>query len=253
VPAWALARGPGATEFWAPEISSYNGLYHIYSAVSTFGSQRSVIGLATNTTLDPTAPGYQWIDQGEVIASRPRHSSFNAIDPNLVVDARSGVWLAFGSQWSGVKLVRIDPATGKLAGNPAHPKLYAIAARPAGEGIEAPFIFQRNGEYYLFVSFGWCCMGTSSTYKIMVARSRRITGPYVDRSGRQMTDGGGTLVLATNGRYHGPGHNAVIATSGSDDLVYHTYDASNQGMPTLQIRPLMWDSSGWPVVGRPLF
>jgi arabinan endo-1,5-alpha-L-arabinosidase len=253
VPAWALARVPGATEFWAPDISYYDGLYHLYYAVSTFGSQRSVIGLATNTTLDALAPDYHWIDQGEVIASRPRHSSFNAIDPNLVVDSRSGVWLAFGSQWGGVKLVRIDPATGKPAGNLAHPKLHAIASRPAAAGIEAPFIFQRNGEYYLFASFGWCCRGTASTYRVMVGRSGRITGPYLDRSGRKMTDGGGTLVLASTSRYRGPGHNAVIATDGSDDLVYHTYDALNQGVPTLQIRPLLWDSSGWPVVGPPLF
>ena len=52
----------------------------------TIGSQRSVIGLATNTTLDPTAPGYHWVDQGEVIGSSPRRTDYNAIDPNIAID-----------------------------------------------------------------------------------------------------------------------------------------------------------------------
>jgi arabinan endo-1,5-alpha-L-arabinosidase len=250
-PPWALAQVPRATMIWAPDISYYNGQYHLYYTVSTFGSQRSVIGLATNTTLDPTSPDYHWVDQGEVIASRPGRSNYNAIDPNLVVDPRSGVWLAFGSQWSGIKLVAIDPATGKPYHS--HHRLITLAARPDAKPIEAPFIFQNNGYYYLFVSFDLCCMGSASTYKIMVGRSRAITGPYVDRHGRRMTEGGGTLVLSGDGRFRGPGHNAVLSSRGGDDLVYHAYDTQNGGIATLQIRPLSWSSTGWPVAGAPLF
>jgi arabinan endo-1,5-alpha-L-arabinosidase len=235
---------------WAPDVSYFNGQYHLYYAVSTFGRQRSVIGLATNRTLDPSAPGYQWVDQGEVIASQPGRSNYNAIDPNLVLDPRSGPWLVFGSQWGGIKLVQIDATTGKPA---PHHWLRPLAARPDAKPIEAPFIFYRNGYYYLFVSFDLCCMGSASTYKIMVGRSRSISGPYVDRHGRSMTEGGGTLVLAGDGRFRGPGHNAVISAGGGDDLVYHAYDALNGGIATLQIRPLSWTSSGWPVAGTPLF
>jgi arabinan endo-1,5-alpha-L-arabinosidase len=86
----------------------------------------------------------------------------------------------------------------------------------------------------------------------MVGRSRSINGPYVDRHGRLMTDGGGTLVLSSNTRYHGPGHNSVLVAGTSDELVYHTYDALNGDMPTLQIRPLSWTPDGWPVAGAPL-
>jgi arabinan endo-1,5-alpha-L-arabinosidase len=250
-PRWALAKVPGATSIWAPDISYYNGLYHLYYAVSTFGGQRSVIGLATNTTLDPSAPGYHWVDQGEVIGSRPRRNNYNAIDPNIAIDAQARVWLAFGSQWSGIKLVRIDAATGKPQG--AHARMYSLASRPSGRPIEAPFLFQRNGYYYLFVSFDSCCMGVNSTYKIMVGRSRSIEGPYLDSDGRPMTRGGGTLVLGSNARFHGPGHNAVLVGGDTDDLVYHTYDALDQGIPTLQIRPLDWTADNWPVAGAPIF
>jgi len=250
VPGWALAKVQGAASVWAPDISDSNGEYRLYYVVSTYGGQRSVIGLATNTTLDPSAPDYRWVDRGEVIESSPGHTNYNAIDPNLVIDHRSGVWLAFGSQWSGIKLVRIDPATGKPPGST--PKLYSIASRPRSAPIEAPFLFKRNGYYYLFVSFDLCCMGSDSTYKVMLGRSRSIVGPYVGRDGRPMTRGGGTLVLAGDARYHGPGHNSILSDGGHDYLVYHAYDALNNGIPTLQIRPLSWASDGWPVVGDPL-
>jgi arabinan endo-1,5-alpha-L-arabinosidase len=142
------------------------------------------------------------------------------------------------------------PATGKPL--KPHPRPHALASRGGSGPIEAPFLFERDGLHYLFVSFGVCCMGASSTYKIMVGRSSSITGPYVDRAGRPMTEGGGTLVLESNARFHGPGHNAVYADGASDDLVYHTYDAGDGGMPTLQIRPLSWTPDGWPVTGAPL-
>jgi len=87
----------------------------------------------------------------------------------------------------------------------------------------------------------------------MLGRSRSIAGPYVGRDGRPMTRGGGTLVLAGDARDHGPGHNAILSDGGHDYLVYHAYDALNNGIPTLQIRPLSWTSDGWPVVGDPLF
>jgi arabinan endo-1,5-alpha-L-arabinosidase len=249
-PGWARAKVPRATSIWAPDISFEAGQYRLYYAVSTFGGKRSVIGLATNATLDPSDPAYRWVDRGEVIASRPKGTDYNAIDPNLAVDGRGRTWLAFGSQWSGIKLVRIDPATGMPTGR--HPKLRSLASRPDGHPIEAPFLLARGGYSYLFVSFGVCCMGTSSTYKIMVGRSRSITGPYRDRGGRLMTEGGGTLVLDGNARYRGPGHNEVLADGGRDDLVYHTYDVQDAGIATLQVRPLSWTADGWPVPGAPL-
>lgn len=247
IPAWALARMPGATSIWAPDISFFNGEYHVYYAVSTFGSQRSVIGLATNTTLDPSAPGYHWVDRGAVIESRPGRDNFNAIDPNLVIDSAGAVWLAFGSQWSGIKLLALDPSTGLLPRGRAS-KPIALASRPGGRQIEAPFVFQRGGYDYLFVSFDSCCQGAASSYKIAVGRSTSVTGPYVDQSGRPMTRGGGTVVLAGRGRFQGPGSNAVIATAGGTFLAYQAYDAWNGGVQTLQVRPLSWTRDGWPVV-----
>lgn len=252
IPDWARAEIPRADSLWAPDISYYNGRFHLYYSVSTFGSNRSCIGLATTPTLDPRSPDFGWVDQGKVIESYPT-DNWNAIDPNLVLDGDGQPWLAFGSFWSGIKMRRIDLQTGKLS--EADQRLYALASRelvPDSSGaIEAPFVIQRQGYYYLFVSFDFCCQSTRSTYKIMVGRAEQVIGPYHDREGQPMMRGGGTLVLQGDQRWRGPGHNAVLQEADGDKLVYHAYDAQAAGIPTLRITPIVWDAEGWPVVEAP--
>lgn len=243
-PAWSRRHVPDAKDRWAPDISFFNGKWHLYYSVSTFGSNQSCIGLATNGTLDRDSPNYRWNDEGMVVSST-RADDFNCIDPNVVVDDKGFPWLTFGSFWSGIKVVRLDPRTGKTAGNLIH-----IAGR-AGGPIEAPFIVRHGGWYFLFVSFDHCCRGVESDYKLMVGRSRKVDGPYVAFDGKPMTDGGGTLVLAGHGTCKGPGHNGFISLPEGDFMVHHFYDATNGGVPALHVRPVLWSDDGWPVVGGP--
>jgi arabinan endo-1,5-alpha-L-arabinosidase len=250
LPDWAADAITGARGLWAPDISFYNGLYHLYYSVSTFGSQRSCIGLAVNKTLDPNSPDYSWKDMGMVVESFPDKNDFNAIDADITLDEAGKPWLSFGSFWGGIKLIRLDPKTGKQS--PDDKTIYSIAARPVEKAIEGPCIMPRGGWYYLFVSFDFCCRGADSDYKIMVGRSKSITGPYLDRGGRDMREGGGTLLLASDDRWKGPGHNEIFSDGGLDYLVHHAYDPLDHGIPTLLIRPLAWDSEGWPLPGPPL-
>ena len=250
VPAWAHKEIPEARDIWAPDISYYNRRFHLYYSVSTFGSQRSCIGLATNKTLDPSSPEYEWVDHGKVIESFPNKVDYNAIDPNLVLDKQRQPWLVWGSYWGGIKLVRLNPDTGKPLDKDG--QIHSLAARPRRHAIEAPFLVFRDGYYYLFVSFDHCCRGVASDYRVMVGRSREITGPYVDFQGRPMLKGHGTLVLAGYGAWRGPGHNGIVLGSEGDWLVHHMYDVGEKGVPTLQIRPLIWGRDGWPVVGEPI-
>jgi arabinan endo-1,5-alpha-L-arabinosidase len=243
LPGWAVEDVPGLRGLWAPDISYFNGKYHLYYSASTFGKNRSSIGLVTNRTLDPASVRYRWEDQGKVIGSHTT-DDWNAIDPNLVIDEAGQPWLSFGSFWGGIKLRKIDPANGKL--DLRDQTLYSLAARPRSKelpgAVEAPVIIRKNSYYYLFVSFDLCCRGKESTYNIRVGRSRRVTG-------RPMTEGGGTLLIEGGARWRGPGHCAVLQDAdGGEQLVYHAYDAEHRGTPTLRIRPLRWDSEGWPVV-----
>jgi arabinan endo-1,5-alpha-L-arabinosidase len=252
VPDWARQAVPGTRGIWAPDLSYHGGLYYLYYSISTFGSQRSVIGLAVNKSMDPTSDDYEWQDRGMVVESNPNDNDFNAIDPALLVD-EDGRWhLFFGSFWSGIKVVEIDPATGKLKpGDEIQP----VAARPdnPSHAIEAAFVIFHDGYYYQFVSWDSCCDGADSTYKVVVGRSREATGPYVDASGKPMLDGGGTLVLKGDERWRGPGHNGVITTDGGQWMVHHSYDMQNlDAQRILLVRPLTWNKDGWPEVSEPL-
>jgi arabinan endo-1,5-alpha-L-arabinosidase len=247
IPEWALEEVPGARGIWAPDIAYLRGRYLLYYSVSTFGKNRSVIGLATNQTLDPKSPDYRWVDEGKVVGSTP-DDDWNAIDPNLAVDEKGRPWLVWGSFWDGIKMRRLDPDTGKLSGSDT--RLYSLASRRPQKppAIEAPFIVRRGGYYYLFASFDLCCRGKDSSYKIVVGRAPEITGPYRDRDGKPMLEGGGTLVLEGTQAWRGPGHQAVLSDADGDRLVFHAYDGTT-GRPTLRISTMVWEE-GWPRVGE---
>lgn len=245
MPVWAQQAVPEAQTCWAPDVSYFNGEYSLYYACSSFGSNHSVIGLATSRTLDPADSGYRWEDRGLVLESH-KGDDFNALDPNRVIDREGKHWLAFGSFWTGLKVMQLDPQTGKLLSDAQR---HDLARRPdPPDAIEAAFIIQHAGNYYLFASFDFCCRGADSTYYTIVGRSRDILGPYVDRSGKPLLIGGGTPVLAAGGerRWRGPGHIAILRDAAKDYIVYHAYDASHDGRPTLRIAPLGWTDDHWP-------
>ncbi|HEY3705278.1 MAG TPA: arabinan endo-1,5-alpha-L-arabinosidase [Terracidiphilus sp.] len=255
VPDWIHQQSPKTRDLWAPDISFFKGKFHLYYAFSSFGSNVSGIALATNDTLDPSSPKYHWIDEGLVLQSTAT-DDFNAIDPNVVLDGKGVPWLSLGSFWSGIKMRRLDAATGKLS--PADTRTYSLASRqppehpePAPPGlpanwqaIEAPFIVHHGDYYYLFVSFDLCCRGIHSTYRTMVGRSRHVTGPYIDADRKPMMQGGGTPLLTANQRWLGPGGESVLQRPGGDIIVFHAYDAAT-GRPSLQISTLAW-KDGWP-------
>jgi len=246
IPSWVTQTLGPIRHLWAPDISYADGQYALYYAGSHWGKTHSVIGLATNTTLGPADPAYHWVDRGLVIQSSPA-DDWNAIDPNRVVDTDGQPWLTYGSFWSGIKLCRLDPSTGKPV--PAEPTVYALATRPDVGAIESPCVVYRDGSYYLFVSFDCCCRGVDSTYRIMVGRAPAITGPYLDRDGVAMRQGGGTLMLAGDGPWRGPGGQAVLVDGDAMFLVHHYYDARDSGAPTLQVREVSWAPDGWPIAG----
>lgn len=252
MPVWAAAAVPGST-LWAPDISYFNGLYHLYYAASTLGSQRSVMGLATNRTLNPSDPEYKWVDCGEVMQSKPG-DDFNAIDPNVMVDDDGSVWLSYGSYWSGIKQRAIDPATGMLSTNDT--ARYDLATRPGvpNNPIEGASLVRHGGYYYLFVSVDYCCNGDISTdnYKQAVGRSTSPHGPFVDEQGTPMMNGGGTVLIETGeaaGAWQAPGGGTVWIDpdSGESLIVFHAMNMKESGAAHLWLKSIAWQND-WPVV-----
>ena len=241
-PAWIGETVRGVANLWAPELVRHDDTWYLYYAASTFGSNHSAIGLATSRSLDPSDPDFGWVDHGPVIVSLTS-DDFNAIDPGIVVDDDGAPWMAFGSFWSGIRMVALEWPSGlRPPGDHDEPLLLA-GGRPSPNAIEAATIVRHGGSYYLFVSTGLCCRGVDSTYEIAVGRSRDVTGPYLDRSGALMTAGGGTTLLSSEGDRVGPGGES--ASGGF--LGFHYYDAAQNGAHQLAIAPIGW-SDGWPVL-----
>jgi len=255
-PEWVIKQLPRfRNSMWAPDIIHYKGSYYLFYSVSAFGKNTSAIGLAMNKTLMSNSPDFKWIDLGCVIQSVPGRDNWNAIDPNLYVGEDGIPWLNFGSFWGGIKLVRLSEDLTKVY---EPQEWYTLARRQrdaftddrnAGEAmIEAPFIFKKGLFYYLFVSWDKCCSGVNSTYKVVVGRSSKVTGPYFSKDSIDMARGGGTIILKGDSAFPGVGHQAVVSFDNTDYLICHGYDANDNGKSKLIIKKLLWDEKGWPFV-----
>lgn len=240
-PDWLGEQVPGVDNLWAPELIEHDGTWYLYYSASTFGKNQSLIALATNTTLDPDDADYEWVDQGAVIASTPS-DDFNAIDPGIAVDDDGTPWMAFGSFWSGIRMVELEWPSG-LRSDDDEPLRIADRQAPPN-AIEAPYLVEHDGDWFLFVSMDSCCQGSDSTYKIAVGRGDSPTGPFVDRDGVPLLEGGGTILLDTDGANIGPGGQSVH----DGDMAFHFYNGDLNGQFELAIAPVEWDADGWPSV-----
>ncbi|MBV1908429.1 MAG: arabinan endo-1,5-alpha-L-arabinosidase [Kangiellaceae bacterium] len=255
-PTWAKSVAPGFNgHLWAPDIIQHNGLFYLYYSVSAFGKNTSAMGVTVNKTLDTNSADYQWHDKGIILQSIPHRDSFNAIDPNIIFDNTGTAWMSFGSFWGGLKIVKLADDLLSIA----QPERWATIAKlerqaftneaePGLAQIEAPFIYKKRDYYYLFVSYGLCCRGDNSTYHLAVGRSKNVTGPYLDKSAKDMAKGGGTILLKGTKEWPGLGHNSVYQFDGKDYLVYHAYESKDNGLQKLKLSEISWDKDQWPIV-----
>lgn len=263
-PQWAVDSVKGFKgHIWAPDISRHGDKWYLYYSCSTFGKNGSAIGLATNSTLDPKSRNYKWEDQGPVIVSHKHKDNWNAIDPALVPN--SSTLLTYGSFWDGIQIVNLTPNLSKTETLPRtiarrlgrklslsevdDPSTFTVEGGDtieAGENaIEAPFVIYRDGWYYLLVSWDYCCRGRNSTYKTVYGRSRTAVGPYLDKDGKDMANGGGTFLVGPCDDFFGIGHCSAYDIDGQWYFVSHAYDVKENGKAKLFIRKLKFDKDGW--------
>ena len=255
IPQWTRDSVPGFNgHVWAPDIIRWHDRWLLAYSCSTFGKNTSAIGLMTADRLNG-----QWKDEGCLVASREGRNNWNAIDPAFVIGEDDELWLAWGSFWDGIQMARLD-ATMHLATKPVTiARRMALrdttkaepnpTSRFAGRNaIEAPFILKHGGWYYLFVSWDYCCRGAQSNYRVAVGRSKKVDGPYLDRAGKPMTEGGGTLFLEGDKReFEAAGHSAAYdLPSGETLFICHGYSTSMGGASILIQRPIHWTADGWP-------
>ena len=257
IPGWTTDSVPGfGSHVWAPDVISWHGRWWMAYSCSTFGKNGSAIGLLSSRSLGANL----WKDEGCIVASRENRDNWNAIDPNFIIDeATDTPWLVWGSFWDGIQLVRLDSTMHVAQGEKPRTiaRRYAPGYKPsepnptsqfAGtNAIEAPFIFKHGDYYYLFVSWDYCCRGARSNYRVAVGRSKSVDGPYLDREGKDMANGGGTLFLEGDKKeWEAAGHCAAYNFDGEDIFICHGYSVTQNGAALLIQRPISWSADGWP-------
>ncbi len=255
IPAWTGDSVPGfQSHVWAPDVIRWHDRWWLAYSCSTFGKNTSAIGLMTADRLNG-----RWRDEGCLVASREGRDQWNAIDPAFAVDDSDRLWLSWGSFWDGIQIARLD-STGIISSTQktiarrvalrdtlrAEPN---PTSRFAGRNaIEAPFILKHGGYYYLFVSWDYCCRGAHSNYRVAVGRSQQVDGPYTDRNGRDMAEGGGELFLEGDKQeYDAAGHCAAYdLPTGETIFICHGYATRLNGASLLVQRTVSWTADGWP-------
>jgi arabinan endo-1,5-alpha-L-arabinosidase len=260
IPKWTHDSVPGfRNHVWAPDIIQWHGRWWLAYSCSTFGKNGSAIGLLSCHSLSQGL----WNDEGCIVSSKDKRDNWNAIDPNFVIDDQDQPWLVWGSFWDGIQLVRLDTAMHMAKGEkprtiarryapgfkPSEPNPTSKFAGP--NAIEAPFVFKHGGYYYLFVSWDYCCRGSKSNYRVAVGRSQHVAGPYLDKEGKDMTQGGGTLFLeGDKTEFEAAGHCAVYHFGDEDLFICHGYSVTQNGTSVLIQRPVSWTADGWPTIEK---
>ncbi|MBP5337708.1 MAG: family 43 glycosylhydrolase [Prevotella sp.] len=278
LPQWTRDSVPGFTSHvWAPDIIRWHDRWLLAYSCSTFGKNTSAIGLMSADHLNG-----QWRDEGCIVASKEKRDQWNAIDPAFVVDDNDQLWMTWGSFWDGIQMAKLEmknekydyPLVQSTTPDSHHishssfiispQKTIARRYRPGDKNaaenptskfagrnaIEAPFILKHGGWYYLFVSWDYCCRGAQSNYRVAVGRSKTVDGPYTDRDGKPMTEGGGTIFIEGDKQeFEAAGHCAAYdLPTGETIFICHGYSTKLNGASILIQRKIVWTNDGWPTL-----
>ena len=256
IPQWAYTYAPKTEGIWAPDIFYMNGEYRVYYCVSEFGVRNSAIGYQATTSIMPGSTGYGWKDHGHVFHTKQGTDSYNAIDADVVKDTEGNYWMAFGSFGLGIQLIKLDATTGYQASDDK--TVYNIARRTSaasGGAEEGPSLIEHNGQYFLFTAWDKCCQQGANieqtTYKTAYGRADKVTGPYKDRAGYSMANGGGTILLERYGRYVGPGGGEAFQDLNRVRFVHHYYDLNGDKYNHIHIRDVVFTEDNWAEMGQP--
>jgi len=227
----------------APDAIKIGNRYLVvYGATGGATNHKGKILTMWNKTLDPTSPDFKYSDP-ITVATSDGYEDCDAIDPGIMLDPVTGrLWLSYGTYYGFIRIVELDPKTGGRVKDNKHVDVAIVC--------EATTLVYHDGWYYLLATHGTCCDGANSTYNIVVGRSKKVTGPFIDNVGRDMMQGGGKMVAATSGNLIGPGHfgHLVLGDGIEKFSCHYEADLDQGGRSVLGIRPLLW-KNGWPVAG----
>ena len=253
-PPWVERYLPKVTILWSPYVLAWDGMIHMYYAASYFGADHACIGHAATPSMDKP-----FVDDGVPLlcSNIGTTDPFIAIDPAVILDDAGDPWMIFGSGADGINIValdrqgRLDPKSSpqvvaaRTSDDTETIQAASLNRAPSdAEAIQASSLYHWRDYYYLFASYEW-----PPEHILRVGRAKRVTGPYLDREGRDMASGGSTLVLQDSDTFTGPGSNMVFDDGKQRLNVYHAYNATKDIV--LRIGQLAFDQDGWPVSAGP--
>jgi len=221
---------------WAPDINYINGKYVLYYSMSVWGGEWTC-GIGVATADKPEGP---FTDHGKLFRS-DEIGVQNSIDQFYIEDG--GKKYLFWGSFRGIYMI-------ELSDDGLAIKEGTEKKQVAGTAFEGTYIYKKDNYYYFFASIGSCCEGVNSTYKLVVGRSESLSGPYVDKTGKNMMENGYSLVIGSNQQFVGNGHCSEIVqdNSGNDWVLYHGVDVKKPQGRVLLLDQIKWDNAGWPYV-----
>ena len=236
---------PDGGAFWAPEIRHINGKYVLYFSWAKWGDgSKSYTAVATSDS-----PVGDFLNAKPLLITDDFGS--NCID-QFYYEEDSKKYMFVGS-FNGIYVTELtDDGLSVKRGADGKP---VLKKQVCGRAFEGTNIYKKGKYYYLFASINNCCDGINSRYKVVVGRSEKLLGPYVDRKGKDMLDNSWELVLEGDGEtFFGPGHNSIIIPddAGTDWMIYHSYVKENGtvGGRLGMLDRIVWSADGWPTIKK---
>jgi len=236
---------PDGGAFWAPEIRYINGKYVLYFSWAKWGDgSKSYTAVATSDS-----PVGDFLNAKPLLITDDFGS--NCIDQFYYEE--DGKKYMFVGSFNGIYVTELtDDGLSVKRGADGKP---VLKKQVCGRAFEGTNIYKKGKYYYLFASINNCCDGINSRYKVVVGRSEKLLGPYVDRKGKDMLDNSWELVLEGDGEtFFGPGHNSIIIPddAGTDWMIYHSYVKENGavGGRLGMLDRIVWSADGWPTIKK---
>jgi beta-xylosidase len=223
--AWAGDDHARRHYLWAPDLRPANGKYYLYYSIGPQDPTPSRLGVATCDT--PAGPCK---DSGKPLFTGG--AGFEAIDPMVFVDPKSGRALLYAGGSAGSKLRVFELAPDMITIDREIP----VDQPPLF--TEGAFMHERSGIYYLSYSSGHWNM---ADYSVHYAMSTSPTGPWNYRG----------AILVGDRNFKGPGHHSFVQDPATGDwlIIYHRWENKAGDGPynddrRVAIQPITYDQNG---------
>lgn len=208
---------------WAAEVEPRNGRYYWYTSINGNGPGWMNIGVAVGNS--PLGPFTDAKGSPLISDSTPNSSPLN-IDPTVFVDDDGQAYIYWGSYY-GVRAARLNSDMISLNGP-------VVTPQGVSNFWEAPWLFKRNGIYYLAYSANDSACSAPGYACIRYATASNPMGPWTHRG----------IVLdqvssTTN-------HPAIVEFNGQWYMVYHNANAPGGGnfRRSVTLDRLNWNADG---------